>query len=134
MKKKNIRTAINILYITALIIAAIVRHQNGDKAGGIVLICAGGLVYLLRILASRAKNRKLQKQGLVLFDERDIEISGKAALFTIRVQLLITGLLVLGLFAFNTTADIPTLILSLHMALSALLLQISYRVIGKRSE
>jgi hypothetical protein len=76
----------------------------------------------------KKKNKQIQKYGLVVFDERDVELAGKAALFTIRVQLTITGLVLLGLFAYNPASNIPVLILSLYMAFSALLLQITYRI------
>ena len=128
MRENKVKKIIIFLYIFFLITSAVIRFFRGDQLGSTVFLCVVCFILLLKFLRSQKKNKYLQKYGLVLFDERDIDLAGQAALFTIRVQLGITGLLVLGIFAFNPASDIPVLVLSLYMAFSALLLQITYRV------
>ena len=131
MKKKQIKKIIIVLYLFILFTVSVIRYIHGDQLGSTVFLSVGCFILLFKLFKNQKKKKYRQKDGLVLFDERDIELAGKAALFTIRVQMGITGLLVLGLFAIFPKTNIPILILSLHMAFSALLLQITYKFFSK---
>ncbi len=129
MNSRTVKIGVQVVFIVAMIIAGAVRIAAGDVASGSSFLIAGLGVVTVASIGRRRKRRRAEEREMVLYDERDVMMAGKAALFTVRVTLFILSGVMLVTFAVNPDWEIPVIFsLGIVLFLSSALLRVSYLI------
>jgi hypothetical protein len=131
MKNAYIRKLFLYFYIFVWTLAGVFQLVKGHILEGVFFLIVGGLSLFFKIDRIRRREKQAHQDGFVPFDERNVAIAGSSALLTMKIQFGMTGLLILGLYVLGKYNSLM-IFLCLYLAVSASILQISYKVLNKK--
>ena len=97
--------------------------------------CSGSAAGVVVRLTRRARIKAIEARGDVPWDERDLRIAGKSAMFTIRVLIIVLSLGLLAVFLAAPETTVPVVpAAGVFVAVLAVVYAVSYRVMRKRDD
>ena len=133
MSKIRWRNTIRILFVVGIVVAGIVRINAGEISSGVSFVVASlGVVTVAQVLIWR-RNRQTKESGMVSYDERDETIAGAAALFTVRIVLLVLSITMLVVFAVGLDWEVPIIVpIGIILFITSVLLRVSFLVLRRK--
>ena len=133
MSRIRWRFVVYVLFVIALIAAGVVRICADDVVSGTSFLVASLGVFTVTKVLERRRVRQSEESGMVPYDERDESRAGKAALFTLRILLLLLTMTMLIVYAVGLNWEIPVIVpVGIILFLASLLLRVSYWILNRK--
>lgn len=126
------RFVVYVMLVIALIAAGAVRICAGDVVSGTSFLVTCLVVFTAAKVLERRRVRKSKESGMVPYDERDEARAGKAALFTLRILLLLLTVTMLIVYMVGMNWEIPVIIpVGIILFLASFILRVSYWILNR---